>query len=267
VLRGDLRDGRNHIEQVGAMPPANLGVWGAAASSWIEARIAEAEQGPTRSFAAFAVIYDGLPAHKRLLIEDPGAAAWLVRAALAADDRERADTVAACAELLAADNTGLASIVAAALHARGLLDADPVALERAAAQHRHPWAKSSAFEDAGVVLGARGEREAAHAQLERALAGYDSAGSDRDAARVRGRLKHAGVPHSRPESGLAGLTETERRVADHVATGLANSQIADRMLLSLRLVDFYVRRIFAKLGIGSRAELTRIVGKRAGSSR
>ena len=263
LLRGDLQDGRRRIERVRAAQPTNMGMWGSAAYIWIEARIAEGEQGRTRTIDDFSRIYDDLPAHKRLLVEEPGAAAWMVRAALAAGNLKAADTVVACAELLAADNPELASVVASAIHARGLLNEDATMLEQAAVGHRHPWAQSSAFEDAGVMIGAGGGRNEANALLERALAGYEAAGADRDAARVRDRLRHAGVLHSRPEpralSGWASLTGTERGVAEHVAAGMVSSLIADRMFLSRRVVDFYLRRIFGKLGVGSRAELTRSV--------
>jgi hypothetical protein len=53
-----------------------------------------------------------------LLADEPGAAAWLTRVALAVGDRGRAEAGVASAERLIRDNADLAS-VAAAVHARG----------------------------------------------------------------------------------------------------------------------------------------------------
>jgi DNA-binding CsgD family transcriptional regulator len=59
-------------------------------------------------------------------------------------------------------------------------------------------------------------------------------------------------------SGWASLTNTEQSVADLVAEGLTNPQVAGRMFLSRHTVDFHLRQIFRKLAIGSRVELTRL---------
>jgi DNA-binding CsgD family transcriptional regulator len=62
--------------------------------------------------------------------------------------------------------------------------------------------------------------------------------------------------------GWASLTEAERRVADLVAEGLTNRQVAARVFVSPHTVDFHLRQIFRKLGIGSRVDLTRLVLRR-----
>ncbi|MET0460508.1 MAG: helix-turn-helix transcriptional regulator, partial [Ilumatobacteraceae bacterium] len=53
-------------------------------------------------------------------------------------------------------------------------------------------------------------------------------------------------------------TETERTVAELVAEGLSNQAVASRIFLSRHTVDFHLRHIFRKLGIGSRVVLTRM---------
>jgi DNA-binding CsgD family transcriptional regulator len=93
-------------------------------------------------------------------------------------------------------------------------------------------------------------------------------GADRDAARVRARLTNVGRRRrqprraDRPVSGWASLTPTERNVADMVATGLTNQQVAEHMFLSRHTVDFHLRQIFRRLGTGSRVELTRLTLER-----
>ena len=62
----------------------------------------------------------------------------------------------------------------------------------------------------------------------------------------------------RPVCGWGSLTETEHTVAELVAEGLSNQQVAGRMFLSRHTVDFHLRHIFRKLGIDSRVVLTRI---------
>jgi DNA-binding CsgD family transcriptional regulator/tetratricopeptide (TPR) repeat protein len=66
-----------------------------------------------------------------------------------------------------------------------------------------------------------------------------------------------------PADGMAGggaspelLTRREREVADLVASGLSNKQIATRLFISKRTVDAHVDHIFGKLEISSRVQLT-----------
>ena len=52
------------------------------------------------------------------------------------------------------------------------------------------------------------------------------------------------------------LTRREGEVARLAARGLSSSTIADRLCLSVRTVETHLARVYFKLGIGSRAELT-----------
>ena len=53
---------------------------------------------------------------------------------------------------------------------------------------------------------------------------------------------------------LRGLSPQERRLLDHLAEGLTNPQIADRMNLAEKTVKNYVSNLLRKLNAGSRAE-------------
>jgi DNA-binding CsgD family transcriptional regulator len=77
------------------------------------------------------------------------------------------------------------------------------------------------------------------------------------------RRRHWTRAQDRPTVGWESLTETERAVAELVAQGLSNRDVAARMYVSIHTVAFYLRQIFRKLEIGSRVELARIVVNRA----
>jgi DNA-binding CsgD family transcriptional regulator len=62
---------------------------------------------------------------------------------------------------------------------------------------------------------------------------------------------------NRPVLGLAGLTDTERAIADLVVQGRTNRQIAQRVFVSRHTVDFHLRSIFRKVDVTSRIDLTR----------
>lgn len=51
-----------------------------------------------------------------------------------------------------------------------------------------------------------------------------------------------------------GLTDRETELLGALCAGLGNEQIARRMRISRRTVEFHLTRIFRKLGVGSRAE-------------
>jgi DNA-binding CsgD family transcriptional regulator len=56
--------------------------------------------------------------------------------------------------------------------------------------------------------------------------------------------------------GWRSLTPAEREVADLVATGLSNGEIAARLHISRHTVDGRLRRVFAKLQVNTRVEVT-----------
>ncbi|MGH3286527.1 MAG: hypothetical protein ACRDPD_17915, partial [Streptosporangiaceae bacterium] len=107
-----------------------------------------------------------LRARPGLLLGDPALAAWLVRTAKAAGDRELAASVTGAAESLAAGNPGFPALAAAAAHSRGLASQDPGRIAEAAARHPDPWARASAAEDLGVLRDGQGDREQAIRHLK-----------------------------------------------------------------------------------------------------
>jgi DNA-binding CsgD family transcriptional regulator len=51
------------------------------------------------------------------------------------------------------------------------------------------------------------------------------------------------------------LTAQELAVARLVAVGMSNRQVASELFISIKTVQFHLTHIYAKLGVGSRAEL------------
>jgi two-component system response regulator DevR len=69
-------------------------------------------------------------------------------------------------------------------------------------------------------------------------------------ARVLERLRNG--PEMDPR--LAGLTEQERRILDHIAEGKTNRQIGEEMFLAEKTVKNYVSSLLAKLGMQRRTQ-------------
>ena len=200
-----------------------------------------------------------------------GAAVLLVRGALACGDRARAARLAQATQALADGGDGMAGnpdLATAAVHARGLVDGDTAALERAAEGYSAPLARAAATEDAALAAAANGDRAAAVARLRRAYELYEQHGRPADMARVRARLRATGVRlhhwrrADRPAFGWDSLTDTEYRIARLVAQGLSNREVAGQIYLSAHTVAFHLRHIFWKLDVSSRVQLARLVAER-----
>jgi ATP/maltotriose-dependent transcriptional regulator MalT len=269
LQRGDIGDAVRYLARSQVGPPSTRAVFAPTVYSWVEAQLAAAEGDPERALGALASNGMGTAGVASLLVEEAAAAAFVVRLALAAGARSQAQAVVACAQRLATHpgdgGACYPALIAAAEHARGLLERDPQILLRAAATHRHPWAAASALEDAGTILAERSDLSGAIGCWESSLDTYQACGAARDSSRVRARLREAGVRRrhwrhaDRPISGWGSLTDGELRVADLVAEGLTNPQVGERMFVSRHTVDFHLRQIFRKLAISSRVDLTRLV--------
>ena len=201
-------------------------------------------------------------------VADPEGAVLLVRGALAEGDSERAENLADATRRLAATTPDHPDMAAAADHARGLVDQDAALLERVAVRYSATGARATALEDAGRSWVGQGDQRA-EAMLRQAYDLYEELGSAEGAARVRSWLRTVGtrlwhLTHAdRPAFGWDSLTDTERTIADLVAQGLSNRQVASRVFLSTHTVAFHLRHVFWKLGVSSRVQLARISAEQA----
>jgi DNA-binding CsgD family transcriptional regulator len=192
--------------------------------------------------------------------------ARLIHIALAVQDDELAAHAANAAESRAHLNPQVRSIVAAAHHARGVLDRDREELAEAVTLYEagpRPLAFASALEDLGIVTVDNGDSDEAVEVFGRALEEYARAGAAWDAGRLRGRLRTLGVRRrlvaaQRPGRGWAAMTDSELAVARLVAEGLTNREVAERLFISVHTVSGHLRHVFTKLDVNSRVELTRV---------
>jgi DNA-binding CsgD family transcriptional regulator/tetratricopeptide (TPR) repeat protein len=201
-----------------------------------------------------------------LFSEAPLAAAMVVRLAKQAGLEAEASRAAEFARLIAERNPAVQSPAGGAEHAEGVLRNDMVALHRAVELHRQadrPLAAGSALEDAAEVERGMGNKTRTVRLLESAVDLYLECGAQRDLARVQKKLRRLGVhpergpAAERPKSGWESLTGAELRVVRAIVDGKTNREAASSLFLSPHTVDSHLRRVFSKLDINSRVELTK----------
>jgi DNA-binding CsgD family transcriptional regulator len=114
----------------------------------------------------------------------------------------------------------------------------------------------------------RGDRRSdAREQLRTAHDTFDAIGMEAFAERARRELRAAGETvrrHARDPHG--GLTPQEARIARLARSGLSNPEIAARLFLSSRTVQYHLSKVFTKLGISSRRDLRRVLPAAPGTS-
>ena len=129
----------------------------------------------------------------------------------------------------------------------GQLDRAAALAEELAARGRaldRPFALATAARARGLVLAARQTLAQALTLFEGLGARLWSARTTAELARIGGRAAATGA-----------LTPTERRVAELVAEGRTNREVADLLFLSAKTVAAHLTSAYAKLGVRSRTEL------------
>ena len=158
-----------------------------------------------------------------------------------------------------------------ALRETAVLPVDRPALAADLAEARFAAGEASAADVAAAVRDARpGPFAAARAELAagraaadrgaliRAEAAFNAFGALRrrdEAVRELRRLGHRVRRTGGSDDGL--LTAREREIAELVAAGRTNREVAAQLVLSERTIEAHLRNIYAKLGVRSRVELAR----------
>jgi len=100
----------------------------------------------------------------------------------------------------------------------------------------------------------------AREHLRAALTVFERFGAAAFAERAGGELRATGeTARRRDPSTLDQLTPQELQIARFVSEGATNREVASRLFLSPRTVEYHLRKVFMKLGISSRGELARML--------
>lgn len=160
-----------------------------------------------------------------------------------------------------AQGTGTPWAWAAVHHCQGVLGGtDPEADFRRALEWHAQSPRTPARARTQLALGEhlrRNRRRAdARVPLREALETFEGLGAGRWAERARQELRASGETARRgPNLVPTELTAQEAQIAALVRQGLSNKDVAGRLFISPRTVDFHLRNVFTKLQITSRTEL------------
>ena len=111
----------------------------------------------------------------------------------------------------------------------------------------------------GEFLRRARHRVQARDHLRAALDTFESLGAALWAERARVELRASvQTARRRDPSTRDELTAQELQIAQFVAQGLTNREVAAQLFLSPRTIDFHLRNVFRKLGISSRTQLARL---------
>jgi len=114
-----------------------------------------------------------------------------------------------------------------------------------------PFERARALLALGSIQRRARQRRAARATLAQAQRLFDDLGASLWSQRTQAELGR--ISGRAPSTGE--LTASERRVAELVAEGRTNKQVAATLHLSERTVEGTLSRVYAKLGLRSRSEL------------
>jgi DNA-binding CsgD family transcriptional regulator len=114
---------------------------------------------------------------------------------------------------------------------------------------------------AGQVERRQRHKRAAVDYLQEALDVFEPAGARLWTQRTRAELGRVGLRPAAP----AGLTVSERRVAELAGSGRTNREVAAELFMSPKTVEAHLARIYRKLDVRSRAELGAWLERDAGT--
>ncbi|WP_405883183.1 AAA family ATPase [Streptomyces sp. NBC_01136] len=269
IRRGDLAKAQDHLSTADAGSGTHTQRYG----PWVSLARACLADAEGEAGAAAAVLAESFASQEpaRLLTLSPSHWPEIVRTALRGGDPSLAQAVSGALLSLAAQDESWQIIGAVRAHVDGLLYNDSGALASAVTGYRNtgrPLALAAACEDLAELMTQAGDTASAIPYFEEAGRLASASGAGRDQERIRGRLRRLGVrsapvrTHTAGPQGWEDLTESERKLIPLVVGGLTNRAIADRLYVSVHTVNTHMKHIFAKLGINSRVELTRLAIER-----
>jgi DNA-binding CsgD family transcriptional regulator len=103
-------------------------------------------------------------------------------------------------------------------------------------------------------------RLAAREELRKALGMFVAMGAEAFANRARRELLATGeTVRKRIVETRSVLTPQEAQIARLARDGLSNPEIGTRLFISPRTVQYHLRKVFTKLDISSRSQLSRVL--------
>ncbi len=147
------------------------------------------------------------------------------------------------------------------LAARGDLGGANEALDAALGVHRRlgmPFEEARTLLAAGEVQRRARHKHNARVFIKAAVAIFDRLGAPKWQAHAADELARIGIGTSPPDAGQT-LTAAEQRVADLVAAGHTNAEIAVELFMGRRTVEAHLSRVYQKLSVRSRTELCRLL--------
>lgn len=280
LLAGELTTAISYFEEAFALA-TDLAIALATRSALAGATVARAQRGEEVETAATLARIDGIPempgprwgtevalaeAWTEVATGDPSAGAQRLRDAAAATAERRLSTLTLLllldvARLGYATKADVETAEVALQGAQGaflplLGDAvraaatdDPQALDRVAVR----------FDELGFTLwaaefGARAADRWSAAGDQRA-----ATASERVAVRAREQVGEARTAALARSRSVDPLTRRQREIASLVAGGHRNSDIAERLHVSVRTVETHLRAIYRKVGVANRRELTSLI--------
>jgi DNA-binding CsgD family transcriptional regulator len=264
--RGDQAAARDALALIRGADPGTMDL---PIAQFARARLALAEGRPAEALrdaqAAGEALRDGFG------LDHPGFVPWQRTAALAANalgEHERARALAG-ALLERARWSGTARAVGLALRTRADVgereERRPLLAEAAEILAGSPslLERAHVLVALGIACRREGPRATAAPPLREGLRLAAGMGAVPLAEAARQELLALGLrPRRLALTGPDALTPTERRVAELAASGLTNRQAAEALFVTVKTVETHMARVFQKLGITTRGELTQAIQPR-----
>ena len=261
AARAGAEDARTLFERLGS----RAALWPLTTLGFLDLSIGDNEAAASRlAPAAARAVSEGMP--------EPAASGELftgdaAEALIATGRIEEAEPIVSLLEERGADLDRVWAICVGArcrgliLAARGEVEEAERAVERAIAEHERlpmPIERGRTLLALGRVRRRLRKRRAAKEALDEALEIFERVDSPRWAEQARTEIDAIGL---RPAAEGDELTPAEARVAELVASGLSNKEVAAALVVSPKTVEAHLGRIYRKLEIRRRSELSARLAK------
>jgi DNA-binding NarL/FixJ family response regulator/tetratricopeptide (TPR) repeat protein len=276
LVAGDVAAALRHAGEAAELATPG-GFHAACQPGWCLGAALTAAGNADRAVATLVDAFGGAALEAVLPAQRPAAAADLVEAQLACGDLDGAEATLAHGEAAAARaGTPWAAAVTGVAATAVLIARDDAAQAAATAASAHEAAGGAPLLAArlwlleGRALAAAGRREAAIEALSTAESELDSFGALRRRDEAVRELRKLGRRVLRPAreaaaGAFAPLTARELEIAELVAAGRTNREVAEQLVVSTRTIEAHLRNIYGKLDVRSRVELAREVQRIEGN--